>query len=955
MSDPLQPSRTRLIEIIALITASLAPPGILINLFSGEATQHPWLTFCLVIGYEVVLWGIHFAIKIWADLEKRWTGRIADWLDHSLQTIFSRYRHRYLKWMFYQHRDFDVKGLSTQGTYNLELEQVFVDLAIEPRPAHTISTNPIQLLPTRTTGRQQIWDYLKNKELRDHLVLVGPPGSGKTTLLKKIALRMAGQKRLRISQNLPVLLYLREHAEAIGKIPGYSLAEAIKATLARKEGPSPPGNWFEKQLKSGRCLVLFDGLDEVANIETRQKVVAWVEARMKALGENRFIISSRPHGYRSNPISSVTVLEVQPFNPEQIERFVYNWYKANEVRAYGKLDPGVEMQSRQGAKDLLRRLRNSQNLTDLAVNPLLLTMIATVHRFRSTLPGRRVQLYSEICEVFLGKRLQARGLESDLAPPQKQRVLQALAYYLMRNKVREISLAGAVEVISEPLVRAEGYRGRDAAIRFLRDIENSSGLLLERESQIFSFAHLAFQEFLASAHAHEQDLEAELIEQIADPWWHEAILLYCAQGDASNIIEACLLEKKPTVASFTLAIGCLGEALEVDPKLRVRVDSFLAEAIEADTQEKFRLAAETMLGWRLRNMEPAEDNLFFDQDFISNAEYQLFVDDMAAQGIYLSPDHWKTRRFPVEAASLSVVGIRCSDAQAFCGWLTSRETAWRFRLPNTAELVRWIGEQNASRERNNPAGYWLETGAFEVSDAPVGTFSRSLLMRRIERDLQVDASIDPSFDPVYAFVHEADSVASRSSFRLSLDAIRKKGLVDELMDDFGSVVEANWPDIIGSGLDLDNVKALAQEMYSKSLRRRENDIDDKAVMANIPSALGVARLFATDRYNRIAHLSRAVELALAREYQASSITYRSFRRVARILALTLMETASHSYSSRGASSRSWGWLTKGYLSPEEVRGYAARIYVSFAILESRIEGELPAVEGIRIVKERIRA
>lgn len=41
----------------------------------------------------------------------------------------------------------------------------------------------------------------------------------------------------------------------------------------------------------------------------------------------------------------------------------------------------------------MRRLNDSDVLTELAVNPLLLTMIATVHKFRSRLPGRRVELY----------------------------------------------------------------------------------------------------------------------------------------------------------------------------------------------------------------------------------------------------------------------------------------------------------------------------------------------------------------------------------------------------------------------------------------------------------------------------------------------------------------------------------------------------------------------------------
>ncbi|MCA9931692.1 MAG: hypothetical protein KC419_24585, partial [Anaerolineales bacterium] len=127
-----------------------------------------------------------------------------------------------------------------------------------------------------------------------------------------------------------------------------------------------------------------------------------------------------------------------PFSIMQVEQFVHRWYLANEIMSAQREDPGVQMEARSGAEDLLMRLRRAHVLLDMAVNPLLLTMIATVHRYRSSLPGRRVELYAEICEVFLGKRQQARGLAFDLTPAQKQRVLQPLAYHMMHEKQREI-------------------------------------------------------------------------------------------------------------------------------------------------------------------------------------------------------------------------------------------------------------------------------------------------------------------------------------------------------------------------------------------------------------------------------------------------------------------------------------------------------------------------------------
>jgi hypothetical protein len=37
-------------------------------------------------------------------------------------------------------------------------------------------------------------------------------------------------------------------------------------------------------------------------------------------------------------------------------------------------------------------------------------MIATVHRYRGALPGSRVDLYGEICQVMLWRRQEAKNL-----------------------------------------------------------------------------------------------------------------------------------------------------------------------------------------------------------------------------------------------------------------------------------------------------------------------------------------------------------------------------------------------------------------------------------------------------------------------------------------------------------------------------------------------------------------
>jgi len=388
----------------------------------------------------------------------------------------------------------------------------------------------------------------------------------------------------------PVLLYLRDIAP---EIPNVTLAQAIRKSLPPRF--QAPANWVENEMENNRCLILLDGLDEVADAELRRKVAQWVEQQMRTYGEMRFVVTSRPNGYRSNPLEGLTVLDVKPFTWPQVERFVQNWYLATETVRAGRRDAGVELEAESGAKDLLRRLGAAPALTDLAVNPLLLTMITTVHKERNSLPGRRVELYSEICDVFLGKRQASKGLASDLTPAQKRRVLEPLAWHMMIEKRRVIAVSEA-ETLIAPVLTQVGPNV--VADKFLESVRDDSGLMIEQEKGQYAFAHLTFQEYLASSHACSQRLESELVLQVANAWWMETIRLYVAQSEATRIVEACLLRHDSSVDALVLAMDCTDEALELNPDVRARVEEVAVAGL--DSAQDVRVCA----GWRRRSCSP---------------------------------------------------------------------------------------------------------------------------------------------------------------------------------------------------------------------------------------------------------------------------------------------------------------------------------------------------------------
>jgi energy-coupling factor transporter ATP-binding protein EcfA2 len=714
--SPSPPSQPQWPAIIALIVAIGGVPTAAAFAFADQITKNPWRAAAVAVVYLLGLFVLSVITGIWQRLQAPWLDQAARWVDTTLRRRLSGYDRRYRRFMVEQHRSFDVKGLTTQGPYSLMLDEVFVDLSLAPQPAHLVRSNPIPAVPEALAqGQHSIWAYLQSKQMRtQHLAVLGAPGSGKTTLLRHIALVLASGKRstsISTPRRMPILLFLRDHAAVITANPQLTLAAAIRDHLARLEGPLPPPDWFERQLAAGSCLVMLDGLDEVADLEQRKQVVQWVDRQTTVHANNRFIVTSRPFGFRSTPLERMTVVEVHAFTHAQVERFVANWYLANEIMSAQRDDAGVRRDARRGAEDLLVRLRNTQNLADLAINPLLLTMIANVHRYSSSLPERRVELYREISTVFLGKRQAARGIVQDLTPAQKQRVLQALAYALMTRQVREIALDDAVPLIRDTLERITlGLTGE----QFLQQIEEGSGLLIEREHQMYSFAHLTFQEYLAATHILEQRLEQELVGRTSESWWHETIRLYAAQADATGIVDACIGGTVPSIEALSLAIDCSQEARELRPDVRTRLEAMLTQGVEDADPERRRLIAEALLARRLRRMVRLDDQRAIDTSLLSHAEYQLFLDGRYAQGACHQPDHWQGTQFPTGQGRAPVLGMRHSDAIAFCSWLTDRSGGiWSYRLPYPEELPRADGNvQFATRSDGLVCWAGTEAGTY---------------------------------------------------------------------------------------------------------------------------------------------------------------------------------------------------------------------------------------------------
>lgn len=545
-----------------LVALGVGPPAVAAVNFRDVLTRHPALALVSFVAYEGLLAAVGFAGQVFGDVRDRWAKRAADGLDRRLLWRISGFERDYRAQVLSRHRFIDLKGLATRGDFTPELEQVFVDVSLMPRPAHEATGDSLAgAAPPPPPVRQSLTGFLGGPE-GVALAVIGAPGTGKTTMLKHLALRLARAKGGR----LPVLLFLRDHAAAIAERPDITLPEVIRATLRRLDEPE---GWFDRQLGEGRCVVLLDGLDEVAGEEDRRSVSKWVEEQIAGYERNDFVLTSRPHGYLSAPLDRARVLQVRRFTGEQISRFVHGWYRAIERLSTGLDDAGVAERAEIEADDLIGRLRARPELYDLAANPLLLTMIANVHRFRGALPGSRAELYGEICQMLLWKRQEAKNVpvaEEEVTGAKKELVLCELAYEMMTERTRDIRAARAAVLLEPLLSRVAVTVPPDA---FLASVI-TGGLLVERERGLYSFAHLTLQEHLAALHIQHRGLSDVLMESVDDGWWRETTLLYAARADPAPIVEACL--DSGSVAALALAFDCQEVATELAPGTARRLD-----------------------------------------------------------------------------------------------------------------------------------------------------------------------------------------------------------------------------------------------------------------------------------------------------------------------------------------------------------------------------------------------
>ena len=339
------------------------------------------------------------------------------------------------------------------------------------------------------------------------LMVLGKPGSGKTTFLRHLAVDCSKGKFF--CDRIPVLIELRSIKEG----NSFNLLNLIhrKFGLAQHEQT-------QQILNQGKAFILLDGLDEVPS-QLRQSIRDQIYEFAKEYRKNRFVLTCRTQTIECTA-DNFQPIEVADFDAEQVEIFVHKWFTAT---------PETSGQVEEWISRFVEKLVENEQIRELAVTPILLTLTCLLFTAQQDLPKKRSELYEKGSNLLLKQWDRFREIPRDyqqLSVSDKQKLLSYLAFRKFEQPDNFI-LFEQDEIqgyIAEHLkIEAEESEA------VLKAIEAHHGLLIERANGIWSFSRLTFQEYFTAKYIVDSSTPEEafqrLVSHITEPRWREVFLL----------------------------------------------------------------------------------------------------------------------------------------------------------------------------------------------------------------------------------------------------------------------------------------------------------------------------------------------------------------------------------------------------------------------------------------------
>lgn len=483
--------------------------------------------------------------------------------------------------------------------------------------------------------------------LREHalVLLLGEEGSGKTTLLRHLALEHArilldneasgldiqthidGTSRIRLARPLPVYIDLAEFIE--GRLPDEDLHGYLLRHVGDLTSDDSTGRMIATLLSSGQCLVLLDGLDQVATDDQRRLLVSQIAhaaPEWRAQG-NRVVVTSRLDGYAALPLpAEFGRFLIKSFDRGQVGAFLIKWkLTLSRIQRPLMSDDDALRQAQSETLALVRQITSNAQLYRIASNPLTLRMLTSV-RTTGSLPARRIAIYQLVIDTLIREwklPQQARSrpavLEQDVVP-----LLGELAYWLQSSRpsgtVGEQELSEILRnILGELHPEYSPEHCTKAIAQFLGQIRQYPGVFIEVAPQKYGFIYQAIQEYFAARRivSSHRTASERLRAHLHNPRWEPILtsaisfVALTSREDASDLIETSVLARGSQAARLGYAPSLFEELLHRDLFQAARL---LGEGIEVRPDVAHYVMHRLMELWLLGERDQAgRFNYIFDE------------------------------------------------------------------------------------------------------------------------------------------------------------------------------------------------------------------------------------------------------------------------------------------------------------------------------------------------------
>ncbi|OUL20708.1 NTPase [Nostoc sp. 106C] len=427
-----------------------------------------------------------------------------------------------------------------------------------------------------------VLDIVNQPQTYKYIVILGDPGAGKSTLLQYLALDWVEKtidqldKAGFVLPPIPLLIELRAYMRNSDDGHCKNFLEFFHQSPGAISHLNQ--HQLQAQLKSGNALVMFDGLDEVFDPGKREDIITAIHRFTNEYPNVQVIVTSRVIGYKPQRLRDAQFhhFMLQDLDSSQIQDFIYRWHEltfsdtADKVRKRERLQKGIE---------------TSKAITELAGNPLLLTMMAILNR-NQELPRDRAELYNQASRVLLHQwDVECALVEDKRIDPKtidykdKQAMLRQVAYYMQTgdkglagNLIKEDDL---VKILTDYLKTIEVSQAREAARVMINQLRTRNFMLCFLGADYYAFVHRTFLEYFCAwefvwQFEKERSITIEYLttEVFGKHWqdetWHEVLLLIAGMIEpkfVGEILEHLMAQdgEPQKFVNLFLAAKCLAE------------------------------------------------------------------------------------------------------------------------------------------------------------------------------------------------------------------------------------------------------------------------------------------------------------------------------------------------------------------------------------------------------------